>query len=259
MDYHQMLQRKAKIEKKIEEIEKLIAGMPEGKLNCSSNGKYYKWYHSNGKNNIYIPKKNRKLAEQLAAKKYLTLLKEDLLQEKEAIKAYLRKSQLGLNQAEQLLVESSEYQKLLSPYFKTNSQEFLEWQKSPYEQNKKFPENLIIKTSSGHYVRSKSEALIDMALYKRQIPFRYECALQLGKIIIYPDFTIRHPITGEVYYWEHFGRMDDREYAQKAFKKIENYNTHGILPSIRLIMTFETQENPLNSEVIENIIEQYFG
>ncbi|MBR5566459.1 MAG: ATPase [Roseburia sp.] len=254
-----MLQRKAKIEKKIEEIEKLIAGMPEGKLNCSSNGKYYKWYHSNGKNNIYIPKKNRKLAEQLAAKKYLTLLKEDLLQEKEAIKAYLRKSQLGLNQAEQLLVESSEYQKLLSPYFKTNSQEFLEWQKSPYEQNKKFPENLIIKTSSGHYVRSKSEALIDMALYKRQIPFRYECALQLGKIIIYPDFTIRHPITGEVYYWEHFGRMDDREYAQKAFKKIENYNTHGILPSIRLIMTFETQENPLNSEVIENIIEQYFG
>lgn len=254
-----MLQRKAKIEKKIEEIEKLIAGMPEGKLNCSSNGKYYKWYHSNGKNNIYIPKKNRKLAEQLAAKKYLTLLKEDLLQEKEAIKAYLRKSQLGLNQAEQLLVESSEYQKLLSPYFKTNSQEFLEWQKSPYEQNKKFPENLIIKTSSGHYVRSKSEALIDMALYKRQIPFRYECALQLGKIIIYPDFTIRHPITGEVYYWEHFGRMDDREYAQKAFKKIENYNTHGIVPSIRLIMTFETQENPLNSEVIENIIEQYFG
>ena len=98
-----------------------------------------------------------------------------------------------------------------------------------------------------------------MALYKNKIPFRYECALQLGKMIIYPDFTIRHPNTGEVYYWEHFGKMDDREYSHKVFAKLNSYNTYGIVPSLQLIMTFETKDNPLSSETVENIIEQYFS
>lgn len=259
MSYRHMLQQKNQIAKRIDVIEKQLKDLPEGKLNCARNGNYCKWYQSDGKTNIYIPKKNQQLAEQLAAKKYLTFLKQDLQQENEAIEAYLKKHHCGLGQAERLLVEPSEYQKLLSPYFKTNSQELLDWQNSPFEQNTKFPENLIIKTSSGHYVRSKSEAIIDMALFKRQIPFRYECALQLGKMIIYPDFTIRHPDTGEVYYWEHFGKMDDREYSKKVFMKLESYNTHGIIPNVQLIMTFETRDNPLSSETVENIIEQYFS
>jgi len=258
MSCRNMLHRKEQIKKQIEKIDEQIKHMPEGKLNCAGNGKYCKWYQSDGKTNVYIHKKNKHLAEQLAAKKYLLLLKKDLLQENEAIEAYLKKHQTGLGQAERLLVEPSEYQKLLSPYFKTNSQELLDWQNAPYEQNPKYKENLIIKTSSGHYVRSKSEALIDMALYRKQIPFRYECALQLGKWIIYPDFTMRHPYTGEVFYWEHFGKMDDSEYADQAFVKLERYNTHGIVPSIQLITTFETRDNPLSPETIDKIIEQYF-
>lgn len=259
MSYRQMLYQREQIAKKIDMVEGQLKNMPEGKLNCASNGKYCKWYQSDGKSNIYIPKKNQQLAEQLAAKKYLTFLKHDLQREKEAIEAYLKKHQCGLGQAEKLLAEPSEYQNLLSPYFKTNSQELLDWQNYPFDQNTQFPENLIIKTSSGHYVRSKSEALIDMALYKNKIPFRYECALQLGKMIIYPDFTIRHPNTGEVYYWEHFGKVDNREYSHKVFAKLNSYNTYGIVPSIQLIMTFETKDNPLSSETVENIIEQYFS
>ena len=107
-------------------------------------------------------------------------------------------------------------------------------------------------------MRSKSEALIDTALYRKQIPFRYECALQLGKWTVYPDFTIRHPNTGELYYWEHFGKMEDKEYADQAFTKLQKYNTHGIVPTIQLIMTFETKDNPLSPEKVDNIIEQYF-
>lgn len=259
MHYQCTLKQKKQIDKKIDTIDKKLKGMPEGKLNCVNNGNYCKWFQSDGKMNIYIPKKNRQLAEQLAAKKYLTLLKQDLQQEKEVIESYLKIYPYGLGQAEKLLAEPSEYQRLLSPYFKTNSQELLDWQNSPFEKNTAFPEKLIIKTSSGHYVRSKSEAIIDMALFKAQIPFRYECALQLGKVIVYPDFTIRHPDTGEVYYWEHFGRMDDDEYSRKVFMKLESYNKHGIVPSIQLIMTFETKDNPLNPETVEKIIEQYFG
>ena len=57
-------------------------------------------------------------------------------------------------------------------------------------------------------MRSKSEAMIAMSLYVQKIPYRYECELKLGSITLFPDFTIRHPETGEIFYWEHFGMMD---------------------------------------------------
>ena len=129
---------------------------------------------------------------------------------------------------------------------------------SPYQRNMKYPEQLNHKTSSGNRVRSKSEAMIDMFLHTNRIPFRYECALELGEITIYPDFTIRHPETGEVYYWEHFGLMDDPDYRKKAISKIQLYTAHGIIPSINLITTFETKEHPLNSELIQSIISYHF-
>ena len=133
------------------------------------------------------------------------------------------------------------------------------WQKSPYECNKNYPEQLIHKTVSGHLVRSKSEALIDMILNKYGIPFRYECELTLGNRVIYPDFTLRHPKTGKTLYWEHFGLMDDINYCQNTGKKLQLYSINGIIPSIDLIMTFETKEHPLCIEQIETVVEQYFG
>lgn len=56
-----------------------------------------------------------------------------------------------------------------------------------------YPERLIHKTSAGIDVRSKSEAMIVQVLHSHKIPFRYECALHIGSITLYPDFTIRIP------------------------------------------------------------------
>lgn len=127
-----------------------------------------------------------------------------------------------------------------------------------YEQNPVHPEQCIHKSVSGNLLRSKSEAMIDMYLHLNKIPFRYECGLHLGETILYPDFTIRHPTTNEIYYWEHFGLMNFSAYAQNAYSKLQLYTSYNIIPSIQLITTFETQDHPLNSKVIENIIEQYF-
>ena len=69
-------------------------------------------------------------------------------------------------------------------------------------------------------MRSKSEAMIAMNLYVQKIPYRYECELKLGSITLFPDFTIRHPETGEIFYWEHFGMMDKSEYVKNASDKI---------------------------------------
>jgi len=129
---------------------------------------------------------------------------------------------------------------------------------SSFATNPLYPEQLVHKTISGNQVRSKSEALIDMSLYIHRIPFRYECALLLDELTIYPDFTIRHPKTGEYYYWEHFGLMDDESYCKNACSKLHLYSSHGIIPSIHLITTYETKDNPLTTEIIEKTIMHYF-
>lgn len=97
-----------------------------------------------------------------------------------------------------------------------------------------------------------------MALYLNQIPFRYECALTLNSVTLFPDFTILHPQTKQIFYWEHFGLMDQPHYSHSTYSKLELYSSHNIIPSVNLITTFETKEHPLSSEYIENIIQYYF-
>ena len=245
-----------RLEEQINSLQSKLKDYPTGKIFCTHNGTHYKWYHSNGSSQVYIPKANRQFAETLAAKKYLSLQYEDLVHEKRAIDYYLRHHVAP--KAEHMLAEMPEYQELLSPYFKIQSQELQDWMNSPYDYNTKYPEMRTIRTSSGNLVRSKSEALIDMALYKNNIPFRYECALQLNDSTIYPDFTIRHPHTGKLYYWEHFGKMDDPRYSKNVGSKLQLYIDNKIIPGIQLITTYETMEHPLCSDILENIIKEYF-
>ena len=199
--------------------------------------------------------KDHSLAEQLAIKKYLSLQLEDFLHEKAAIDFYLRHHAPA--KAEQLLIQNSDYQNLLSPYFKPLSKELEEWSKSEFKQSTNYPENKIHLAPSGNMVRSKSEMLIDMLLYTNNIPFRYECELELNGIIIYPDFTIRNPRTGKLLYWEHFGKMDDSEYAYKTARKLNTYISNNIVPNIDLITTYETKNHPLTITTLDNILHEY--
>lgn len=253
-----MLFESKRLDEQIKSLESRIKQLPEGKLLCARDGNHYKWYLSNGHQKEYIHKKDRALAEQLAIKKYLSLLAEDLSQEKRSIDFYLKHHNPEISKSTRLLTEPSEYANLLSPFFTPQSKELRNWMHAPYVTNQKFPEQLIHKSSSGHMVRSKSEAMIDTFLHINKIPFRYECALQLGEITLFPDFTIRHPMTGETFYWEHFGLMDNPGYFKNAYSKLELYTSHGIVPSIHLITTYETKNNPLSSEVIEKIVRHYF-
>jgi len=258
MIYEKALKERERLETKMAEINILLEDLPEGKLIITRNGKRYKWYRSDGHLQEYISKKERGLAERLAIRKYLSYKLNELKHEKKAIEFYLRHHNNNLSEAEQMLNASSEYRELLLPYFKPLSEELVEWQNAFYNSNLKYPEQLLHKASGGKLVRSKSELLIDNALYTNQIPFRYECELQLGASVIYPDFTIRHPKNGDVYYWEHFGKMDDANYCKNTCSKLQLYTLHGIIPGINLITTYETQKNPLSIEMVDDIIGRYF-
>ena len=253
-----MLRENVQIEEKIRIVQSKLKELPEGKLLCCHNGKYQQWRWSNGDKQIYIPKKQRILAEKLAYKKYLLIQFKNLLHEKKAVELYLTHHDSEAEKAEEDFIHMSEYKELLNPYFKPISQELQEWAAAPYEKNNKYPERLIHKTYSGIFVRSKSESLIEMFLYKNNIPFRYECALYFGEVCFYPDFTIRHPKTGKIFYWEQFGMMDDPDYCRQVYSKLEKYTLNGIYPTIQLITTYETKEHPLTAETVEQIIRQYF-
>jgi len=255
--YKRMLSESQRLEEEINSLQAKLKAYPEGHFYCTRDGNHYKWYHSNGAKQTYITKSNRYFAQQLVEKKYLSLKLKELIHEKRAIEFYLRHH--STESAEQYFAEHPEHQKLLTPFLQTQSEELSNWVQSPYETNLKYPEQRIHKTISGNSVRSKSEALIDMALYMKGIPFRYECALSLGETTIYPDFTVRHPITGNIYYWEHFGQMDKPKYAQNSISKLQLYTSHGILPGIHLITTYETASNPLTTATIERIISDFFS
>lgn len=257
--YQKMLKESRRLEKQIEELNTQMKELREGKLICVKNGKYVQYYNSDGHVKTYIPKKNRQLAEELAVRKYLSAQLEDLQKEKRAVDSYLKYHPKGEGKAENLLTKESGYRELIAPYFKAESKQLQEWMQEPFKNNTEYSEKLIFKTMSGHTVRSKSEVMIDTLLYINKIPFRYECELKVGKKLYYPDFTIKHPRSGKIYYWEHFGRMDDENYIKKTYLKLQNYAMHEIIPSVNLIMTFENQEHPLTEETIAWKIERYFS
>ena len=200
----------------ISQKEEILKSLPNGNLLCVKNGKYIKWFMSNGINPIYISKKNRQLAEELALKKYYMLQLEILLEKLNLIESYMEYIEQLNNQAEVLLLESTGYKELLNPYFDAHSDPVQEWLKGDYRKSNAHLENLIHSTLSGQLVRSKSEAMIANTLYFYKIPFIYERGIYLNDILFFPDFTILHPKTNKIIYWEHFGLMSNPSYCDNA-------------------------------------------
>lgn len=216
-------------------------------------GNRIKFFQSDGHINQYIPKKNKELIEKLAYKKYIHL-RLDYIKKKLKLGNCLQKS---------LSVADEKYSRFLADlkkchilqHIESESHDLRQWMFEEYEHNPKYPEKLVHDTVYGMKVRSKSESLIAIVLSQMNIAFRYECRLDLQDgITIYPDFTIKHPVTGELIYYEHFGIMDDPEYVARTYRKIQMYMDNGIFPMRHLIMTFEDINHPLNVDVIEKTL-----
>ena len=153
---------------------------------------------------------------------------------------------------------NSEYEKLITCEIAPKNKQLVEWENAEFEGNRNFSDKLIVKGTNGKYLRSKSEAIIDRILFNAGIPFHYEEKLELGQFSFYPDFSIKHPDSGKIFYWEHFGMMDNPDYINSACSKIRIYCENGIIPSVNLILTYETKEHPLMIDDIEDIVKKYF-
>ncbi|WP_294214104.1 hypothetical protein [Pseudobutyrivibrio sp.] len=236
------------IDKEIKEIDRKLNNLPAGELMAYTNNGSHRWYYVNKGARKYLSRGNRSLAEKLAYKKYLLLRKNELLEEKSNINQHLLLFDKCAHAEIEKFLNNSSYFELLSKHICT---EHTGWINEKFNTNPFYPEQRTVPCPSGNIVRSKSEVFIDMALTQHGIPFRYECELLLGKQVYYPDFTIKHPVTGEIIYWEHFGKMDDPEYAKAAFNKLRIYHESGLILGKNLIVTFETKSNPFTFKEAE--------
>lgn len=249
----------SKLELQINDLQEQLRQLPNGELRINKNHNGYRWYHSCENKTDPILKKNRSLAETLAYKQHLTLELSQLIHERDALLLYLKQFPQKTSPITKKLIASEEYQSLLSSHCISHDQIIQNWLNEPYTPNPFHPEHLSYPSITGKMRRSKSETIIEAALFHHQLPYRYECPLERNQILLYPDFTILHPRTYKEYYWEHFGMIDNPEYASSMGDRIEKYCSIQIFPSIDLIMTFETKKFPLDPIQVEEIIQYYFG
>lgn len=132
------------------------------------------------------------------------------------------------------------------------------WQEESYEKNTGFAQNLIYRSEGGLMTRSKAEADIATMLERNELTFRYEPVLYLGKKKVSPDFCVVHPYSRKQIYWEHFGSMDNPDYADKTMDKLRRYAKYGYFLGDRLIVTWESRYNPLTFHHINDRIKRVF-
>lgn len=140
---------------------------------------------------------------------------------------------------------------------------------SPVEIDGRFMESgLIHHTRKGIHVRSKSEVIIADLLYSKGIDFVYERELVLGDVSRLPDFTIEDFDTGETYYWEHLGMLNNSSYKRKWEEKKAWYASNGIHqrgtgegkdPNGTLIVTVDGKDGSISSADIEQLVDEVFA
>ena len=253
-----LLVRKNQLEQLIIQKQKEISMAPKGRLRVSKNKgtyQYYKITENADTLGTYISKNNIHEAEQLAKSDYNKKILPQLQKELAKINDLLSNTQDLQQHYENLHIGRK---KIFSPVTLSNKDFASNWLAVEYNHKPFDPTAPILQTSTGQRVRSKSEVMIADTLTRLGIPYRYEFPVRLKNYTVHPDFYCLNLRTRQEFAWEHFGMMDDPEYAQNAVSKIQDYQKQGYFPGKNLITTFETKTTPISTKQIEQIAKEFF-
>ncbi len=253
-----LLQEQKRLEGIITKLNENRNTTHEGRLRISVDHGVARYYHcTEDRYGEYIPRDNMLLPCQLAQKTY----NDSVLKIAEARKKLITRclKDYSDDEIEQLFVSlHPERQKLITPVEPTFSQLQERWYSEPYV-GKAFKEGTpVIYSEKGERVRSKSEKILADYFFRNNILYKYEKPIYLaGYGTVYPDFTFLSKRLRKEIYWEHEGMMDKPEYSIKAVKKLNSYHMNGIIPGERLILTFETEHEVLNSKIVTDLVNKY--
>ena len=258
--------RLKELQQQLAVTKKALAKAPPGRIRISQKHGHPEYYLVTERGSLrgkYIPKKHIQLAAQLAQKDYDTQLLDLLKTEIAALQNYLHDTRNGTAIPKLYTSLCPSRRALIQQVTLTDEQYAAQWQSVQFEGlpfDPDMPEHL---TARDERVRSKSEVIIADALIRHGIPYRYEYPLKLNKgrqlLTIYPDFLCLNIHTRQEFLWEHFGMMDDPDYAHKTTAKLLLYEENGILPGRNLLLTMETQTEPLSTRAVEKIISEFLS
>ena len=253
----------------LEQKENELQKAPAGSLRISKSRKtiqYYQITEAGDTRGQYIQAKNYKLAKALAQKDYdiklLATLKKELKFLQKTLRSY-RWLQKSAKPAAQIFAKLNKHRRPLINPACLSDKDFAElWLSVPYTRKSFSEDTPELYTSSGERVRSKSEIMIADTLHRLNIPYRYEYPLEITtekgvRRTFYPDFICLNLRTRQEFLWEHFGKMDDAEYAASAAQKLRLYEKNEIYPGKNLIISMETSIWPLSPKQIEKTVKQY--
>lgn len=248
------------IENRIVHVQKRIEEAPPGTLRISNSTKRNQLYHMTTKGDHhgkYLSKKDRPLAVRLAQKDYDTKLLKVLENQQKAIENFLK--DYDPDAAQQVYEKLSDQRKaLVTPEYLSDEEFIQQWMSQPYTRLGFKEEDQEFYTAKGERVRSKSEILIADALGRHNIPYLCEFPVyNHGVLFAAPDFKCLNVRLRKEYYWEHLGKLGDEDYARRNVRKMDKYSLADDFDESRLILTFETDSQPLNTKVIEEKIRKY--
>lgn len=205
----------------------------------------------------YVPASNAKLLASNANLEYAELAEPILSEEIFQIENFLatfqpeRKHLIPDTMAPELAV-------YVNPVCKTGLELAKEWASDMYQRNSYpiSPGNAY-ESQRGDIVRSRAECLAVNTLFNLDLPYRYESVLELDERgDVYPDITVMHPVTLELWYIEIFGMMGDIDYAREAFDKIRRYQRAGL--GGHLLAFFDYPDVPFDPAAFERTIRAIF-
>lgn len=241
-------------------VEKSLKRAPKGALVLSSSHGIVQYYFKDEekkKKKTYIDKTKTELVSALAQKEYDMALQKEIEKQEQQIHKILKI--LPAKEVEDLYENlHSGRKKFITPHFMTDEKYVEQWLKVKYKGKTNYDEFLKYTTEKGEAVRSKSEKIIADKLYSMGIPYRYEYPVKLkGYGTVYPDFTLLKVDERKEIYYEHFGLMDQPEYCEKALRKLQEFARNGITLGQNLIATFESENVPLDVNVLEKVLENF--
>ena len=261
------------IEARITELEEVLKAKqfavkknPSGLIRIVRRGKtllFYKRSSPSDAQGIYMPRSQEKLARALVQNDYdkrtVPAIEAEIKELKDFLKAYKEKCSDTVYQK-----LASTRREVVTPITLDDEAYASAWLKVEYR-HKKIPEDAPqLYTENNEQVRSKSEVIIANTLKAAGVPYRYEFPLLVDRNSADADFCQFHPDfyclnlrTRQEFAWEHFGMMDDPDYAERATEKLELYAENGFFPGKNLIITMETSDKPLSSKLLKSLIKTY--
>ena len=262
---NQLIQEKNELIKKIMYLESKLADAPQGRLRIlKAKGKYCQYYvyskdsETNEPKGEYIKREHIDLAKKLAQRDYHEIVLKEM---KKKLMAVSQTINVYGDGSEQISVYDrlNENKKNLVIPLETSDETFVDkWYKSKRTGENTYEVTGNRLTERGEEVRSKTEKILADKLYNQNIPYVYEPTLLLPDgNIVYPDFAVLNVRLRKEYYWEHFGIMDDPQYAEKSVWKIDVYEKNGYWFGENILYTFETGNRMPDDRNIDRMIHLY--